>query len=127
MSLSMLPPHWPATARLLYEKATERYAQGERVAEAMFTEEEQAALAVIGAKPIELYDYVEDARAISWETALLILAVRRDYFMVVQKGEREAAQEPCAFLDGSIPARDEKLEGIAWLPRLIYKAEARLR
>lgn len=118
---------WPVVARQFYEKALECYQAGERNAEAMFTEEETAQIASIGAKPIEFFDYAEDARALPWETALLILAVRRDYFMVIQKGDWEAADKPCPFRDGPIPARDAELEGMRWLPRVIYKAEARLR
>lgn len=117
----MNPHDWTVTLKSLYAKAQERYAKGDRGASALFDEEECAALARIGARPIELYDYVEDAWAVSWETALLIIAVRRDYFLTVQKGV------PVTAAFGEPPARGEELEGIGWLPRLIFKAEARLR
>ena len=121
MALSMSPQNWTTTLRHLYELAKERYASGVRGANQLFNEEECAALAKIGARPIELYDYVEDAWAVSWETALLVMAVRRDYFLSVQKGALPTE------VWGNPPGRNETLEGISWLPRLIYKAEARLR
>lgn len=117
----MNPHDWTTTVKHLYDTARERYASGVRGARNLFNEEECAALALIGARPIELYDYVEDAWAVSWETALLVMAVRRDYFLTIQKGvlASEVWNDP--------PGRSDELEGISWLPRLIYKAEARLR
>ena len=56
-----------------------------------FEPEGLAFLKSIGAKPREIFDYVEDCVAAEGseptpETALLVAAVRRDYFLVMQKG-----------------------------------------
>ena len=54
-----------------------------------FKTDERTFLAPIGCTPQELYDFVEDwceDEEPSFETVLLITAVRRDYLLVVQKG-----------------------------------------
>ncbi|MGZ5003646.1 MAG: DUF5069 domain-containing protein, partial [Chthoniobacterales bacterium] len=87
------------------------------------TPREVGVLRSFGAKPMELFDYAEDSSDLDPETALLITAVRRDYFLTEQKGkwsEKEILME-------KLPAKDAQLAGIVWLPRLIEKAKARLR
>jgi hypothetical protein len=56
-------------------------------------------------------------------TALLIAAVRRDYFLVVQQG-RHSSQ---TIRMEDLPAKTAVAAGLAWLPRLIEKARAKLR
>ena len=59
----------------------------------------------------------------SFETVLLITAVRRDYFLTVQQ-RRPSAQR----IDmEALPAKSAMLEGFKWLPRIIEKARAKLR
>ena len=89
----------------------------------MFTPREVGVLRAFGAKPMELYDYAEDSSDLDWETALLITATRRDYFLVEQGGKWS---EKTIKVD-DLPAKTDELEGIPWLPRIIQKAEARLR
>ncbi|MEI6561280.1 MAG: DUF5069 domain-containing protein [Verrucomicrobiota bacterium] len=114
---------WASRVKVLYLHALERYQAGHRDPQTLFDAEGQQELADIGAKPMELFDYAEDAAALDWETALLILAARRDYFLVIQKGVPSAHRISMA----ELPAKDAELEGIPWLPRLIEKAKARLR
>ena len=55
---------------------------------------------------------------------LLINAVRRDYFLTVQQGQWSTN----LVCDGqTCRPKDAKLDGIPWLPRIIKKAEAKLR
>jgi len=57
------------------------------------------------------------------ETALKIASVRRDYFLKVQNG----VPSPRRISMDDLPAKEAEVEDIAWLPRLIPKAEAKLR
>ena len=100
-----------------------QYRAGHRDPQTLFDAGERQSLGEIGASPMEFYDYAEDAGSLDWETALLILSARRDYFLVVQKG----VPSPHRLSMGDFPAKDAELEGIPWLPRLILKAKGRLR
>ena len=114
---------WTNWVKPLYEKAVQQYRAGQRDPATFFDVQEQEALATIGASPMELYDFAEDADSLTWETALLILAVRRDYFLVVQHGIASSRRLSIA----DFPAKDAEIDGIPWLPRLIQKAQGRLR
>jgi hypothetical protein len=89
--------------------------------------DESRFLAENGITPQHVYDYAEDHNNYDGEPgpllALGIEHVRRDYFLNVQGG-RASTQT----LDESkLPAKDETVRGIAWLPRLLPKARAKLR
>jgi hypothetical protein len=74
----------------------------------------------------ELFDFVDDLERYgepAVETALLVAAVRREYFLFVMGG-KWTGQE--ISMD-NLPAKAAKVDGIAWLPRLIEKAKAKLR
>ena len=115
--------NWQQPFRELYEKALARYSSGHREPQTMFTPEETEVLRSLGAKPMELYDYAEDSDDVDWETALLIAAVRRDYFLQEQNG----IWSEHLMKSDALPPKPEPLEGIPWLPRLIEKAKGRLR
>ena len=114
---------WHQRFRELYDKCLVKYRNEHRNVATFFTAREVGVLRSIGAKPQELYDYAEDSSDLDSETALLITAVRRDYFLVMQKG---AWSEKTIRME-DLPAKDAELEGIPWLPRIIEKAKARLR
>jgi hypothetical protein len=117
---------WYHELKQLFVLAVERYRAGERDPWKFFTEPEQAYLASIGQTAQEIYDFAEDhARGgePDWETVLLISAARRDYFLTEQGGVFSTHTVHTE----SLPAKDAELEGIPWLPRLIQKAEAKLR
>jgi hypothetical protein len=117
---------WYAQLHDLFRAAVEKYQGGQRDAGTYFTAGETAYLAGIGQTPQEIYDFAEDhARGgdPDWETVLLISAARRDFLLDAQGGvmsTRVIAME-------DLPAKEATLEGIAWLPRLIQKARAKLR
>jgi hypothetical protein len=118
---------FPRQFRALYDKAVGLYAQGKRGPESFFTKEEQAFLAANGITPQHLYDYAEDHNGYDgepgFEHALGIELVRRDYFLNAQGGR--ASSTP---LDATkLPAKSDAVRGIAWLPRLLPKARAKLR
>lgn len=118
---------WHHELKQLFVLSLERYRVGEHLPDRYFTDEQKAFLTSIGMKPQELYDFAEDHAKNDgdpdWETVLLISAARRDYFLTVQHGQ---PSDKTVVMD-ELPAKDAKVEGIPWLPRLIKKAEAKLR
>jgi hypothetical protein len=121
--MKMVNYDWQQCLRELYDKALVKYGNDNRNVQTMFTTREVGVLRGFGAKPMELYDYAEDSSELDWETALLICSVRRDYFMHEQKGVWSTKTIDV----DKLPPKDAEFEGVAWLPRLIEKAKARLR
>jgi hypothetical protein len=112
----------------LYNKASKLYPAGEREPAAYFTATEAAFLAANGLTAQNLYDYAEDDAGggggePGWDKALAIEMVRRDYFLNAQ-GRKPSDKTIDA---DKLPAKTDKIKGIAWLPRLIPKAKAKLR
>ncbi len=118
--------HWTSQFREIYEHGLKAYRNGSTRPGKMFDSARQAALATIGCSTQELFDFVEDCVRYGepdYEFALLVTAVRRDYFMTVQKGVPSGR-----LLDmNQLPSKQAAVAGIAWLPRLIEKARAKLR
>lgn len=117
---------WYTQLKTIYDKAVTLYRQGKRGAENFFDASELQFLQSIGHTAQELYDFAEDGANYGepdWETFLLIAAVRRDYFLVVQKGVATGNVAPSE----TLPPKDQALEGIVWLPRILEKAKIKLR
>ena len=118
---------WYHELKQLFVQSLERHRVGERNPERYFTGEQETYLASIGMTAQELYDFAEDHAGYDgdpdFETVLLVSAVRRDYLMTAQHGQPSDHQ---ISMD-ELPTKDTKLGGIPWLPRLIKKAEAKLR
>lgn len=114
---------WTRSFKLLYEKAKKEYQSGNRDFERFFTRPEVKWLESIGCTAMQLYDFAEDYPELDWETALLITAARRDYFLHVQNGITSKKIIPV----DDFPAKNAMLNDIPWLPRIILKAKARLR
>ncbi len=117
---------WPDTFRKIYDQAVKNYRAGSRTAASLFNATEIAFLASIGCTAQELFDFVEDGSRggdPTYDTVLLITAVRRDYFLTVQHGKLSTT-----VIDmDDLPPKSAELGGIAWLPRIIEKAKAKLR
>ena len=110
----------------LWDKAGRFYARGRRDANTYFTADEQAFLAANGLTAQHLYDYAEDFTSggePTWNTALAIELVRRDYFLNAQDGKASAA----VLDEAKMPAKTDTVRGIEWLPRIIPKTKAKLR
>jgi hypothetical protein len=76
--------------------------------------------------PREFFDFIEDfcdEGEPSPASALLIAAVRRDYFLHEQRGEASEVQ----LTRDDIPTFGDELAGIPYLPRILAKARAKLR
>jgi hypothetical protein len=112
---------WTSELRAVYDKAATLYNDGKRGDATYFSPEETRFLASIGMRPINVYDYVEDFISTGepdWETYLLIVAVRRHYFIFEQK-------RACSFNEirpDELPPKRATLAKIPWLPRIIKKA-----
>jgi hypothetical protein len=118
---------FPAQYNALYQKAVALYAQGRRGADTFLAADDRTFLAANGISVQALYDYAEDHNGYAGEPgsghALAIELVRRDYFLNHQGGR------PSSVLldDSTLPAKADKVRGLAWLPRLLPKARAKLR
>jgi hypothetical protein len=118
--------NWPTKFREVYDAGTERCRKGERNPQRLFSKTELEFLASIGCSAQELFDFIDDLARYgepAYETTLLTTAVRHDYFRLVQNGVRSTKQIDMSHL----PAKTDEVDGIAWLPRLIEKARAKLR
>ena len=90
-----------------------------------FLPEEMALLEEIGCAPHELFDYVRDYATTGEptpSTVLLIAAARRAFFVTALRGMAGGA----LLKESDIPRETEEYQDIAYLPRIIRKAEAKL-
>ncbi|MEO6846665.1 MAG: hypothetical protein ABI443_04555 [Chthoniobacterales bacterium] len=116
---------WSAEFLKIYENAVKRYREGAKAPETVLITEEIKWLALIGCRPREFFDFVEDyARGGEPDpgTALLLAAQRRSYFLEIQNGRWEKSLP-----SSTLPPKSEEVRGIRWLPRLIEKAKRKLR
>jgi hypothetical protein len=112
----------------LFDRCVKLYLSGDRDFTHYYTaaDDDAALLTEIGYQPREFFDFVEDfceEAAPSASTALLIAAVRRDYFQVVMHGQLSEKRLTSA----DLPTFGDELSGISYLPRILAKAEAKLR
>ncbi len=117
---------WEKDFSRLFHAGVEKYRAGHEKASGLVDEKGAKFLASIGYTEQEFFDFVEDfsrGGEPTLETALKIADVRRDYFHKVQDGKRS----PHTISMDDLPSKDAEVEGIGWLPRLIPKAEAKLR
>lgn len=116
---------WHRKFRELWENAAQLYEGGQRDARTFFSRQDREWLSQIGCSAQEMYDFAEDwcrSREPDYETALLITAARRDYFLTILTGVPAEACEP----ETTLPANTEQLGGITWLPRILEKAKRKL-
>jgi hypothetical protein len=117
---------WPQRFKEVYDAGLGRYEKGERAPGKLFSKSELEFLASIGCTAQELFDFIDDGVRYgepSFETTLLTTAVRRDYFLLEQKGVHSKKEIDM----DALPSKSQEVDGIAWLPRLIEKARAKLR
>lgn len=117
---------WNDQFLALFRRCVEEYRNGNDDFHSYYEPEDLAFLSSIGYKPRELFDFVEDlvdGDVPTESTALLVAAVRRDYFLVEQKGVHSDKE----ITANDVPSRGDSLEGITYLPRIIAKAKAKLR
>ena len=117
---------WEQRFSRLFQSSVDKYKQGHQKAEGLVDAKGRKFLSSVGYTDQEFFDFVEDfakGGEPTLETALDIASVRRDYFLNKQNGV------PSRHLISTddLPAKDAEIDGIAWLPRLLPKAEAKLR
>ena len=117
---------WDTTFLSLFDRCVARFQSGDDDFNKYYTDEDLAFLTSIGYKPREFFDFVEDyvdAGAPPPSTAVLIASVRRDYLNTVMDGKLSDKE----ITPSELPPKQAELGGIAWLPRIIAKAKAKLR
>jgi hypothetical protein len=117
---------WQPAFTQHFHAAVDRYRKGHQRAAGLVDAEGRTFLDSIGYTEQEFFDFVEDfakGGEPTLETALAIAVVRRDYFLKEQHGKRSAR----TIVMADLPSKDAEVEGIGWLPRLLPKAEAKLR
>lgn len=110
----------------IWQGALAKYETGDHNPNNYFSESTLKELSSIGLNSMDVYDYVEDYVSRGepdFETFLLVSSVRRDYLSIVQGGLKTGK-----LLDSdALPAKEEMVNGIVWLPRIMHKAWAKLR
>ena len=117
---------WNETYLALFDRCVAAYQNGNSDFATYYAPADLAFLAEIGCQPREFFDFIEDFcedGEPSPTTALLVAAARRDYFLAVQHG---AASHRTLTRD-DLPTFGDELAGIAYLPRILAKARAKLR
>ncbi len=118
---------WNDQFMRIFRDGVERYhASSTRNPDHFFLPEESALFDSIGYGPIELYPYIKAYATEGYPSpsmALLIASVRRSFFMTAQRSIR--GQMPI-LLESQLPKEYEALQDIAYMPRIIRKAEAKL-
>lgn len=110
----------------LFDRATALYRSGETDFNTYYSAEDLEFLASIGCQPREFFDFVEDycdEGVPSVSTALLVASVRRDYFLTIQN----RSKSPKVLTRDDVPGFGDELEGLAYFPRILAKAQAKLR
>lgn len=117
---------WNDTFLTLFDRCAAAFQSGDLDFEHYYSADDLAVLAGIGCQPREFFDFVEDfcgEGVPSISTALLVAAVRRDYFIAVQK----RLPSDKVLTRDDVPTFGDELEGMPYLPRLIAKGRAKLR
>jgi Domain of unknown function (DUF5069) len=117
---------WNDTFLALFDRCLAAYQSGDRDFANYYNPGDLEFLGRIGYQPREFFDFVEDfsdGEEPSISTALLVAAVRRDYFQTVQKGIPSAT----VLTGNDLPTFGDELGGMAYLPRILAKGRAKLR
>lgn len=118
---------WDSKFCALFERCEKLYRAGRKDWTGYYTDGDLDFLASIGCQPREFFDFVEDFCDFGepgMPCALLVAAVRRDYFLTKQNGEFSAGEK---LTRETAPSFKAELGGFVYLPRLLAKAEAKLR
>ncbi|MGE9270818.1 MAG: hypothetical protein ACQKBU_08440 [Verrucomicrobiales bacterium] len=118
--------NWNDQFAELFERCVTRYQAGDKDYENYYNSGDLELLESIGYQKREFFDFVEDFcedGEPSLSTAILIAAVRRDYFLAVMEGKKSSPK----LTRENIPSFGEELGGIPNLPRVLAKAKGKLR
>ena len=116
---------WNDQFLTLFDRCLEAYRGGNKDFTSYYSADDLSFLSSIGYKPRELFDFIEDLadeRTPSRSTALLIAAVRRDYFLTMQNAQASDLE----ITSKDLPTFGDELEGFRYLPRILKKARHKL-
>jgi hypothetical protein len=116
---------WRTPFHDLFFRGVERHKQGRQSPEGMFEGDEPNFLESIGCSTQEMFDFCDDYVRwgdVIYEHVEALQAVRYEHF--IEELDSQPANHAMAM--NEFPAKTDEIEGIAWLPRLILKARAKL-
>ncbi len=116
---------WETQFREVFDAGVQRRKEGCNDPDAMFEPDEVSFLESIGCSAREMFDFCDDY--VGWDDVIYehiveLQSVRRDHFkngLNSQSAIRRMEMH-------EFPAKADEVEEIAWLPRLIVKARAKL-
>ena len=116
---------WKIQFHAVFDAGVQRRKEGCDEPSAMFERDEVAFLESIGCSAQEMFDFCDDY--VGWDDVIYehveaLQAVRYEHF--VEELDSQPAAHRMEMDD--FPAKTDEVEGIAWLPRLILKARAKL-
>ena len=116
---------WKQQFRELFNTGVERHEAGRQCLDTMFEPAEAKFLESIGCSTQEMFDFCDDY--VNWDDVIYehaeeLQAVRYEHF----KNELNSHPASRRMEMHEFPAKTDEVEGIAWLPRLIVKARAKL-
>jgi hypothetical protein len=117
---------WAEQFRAVWDRGVAAYNSGKGKPQSLFSPPDAAFLSSIGCTTQELFDFVEDfcrGGEPDYDSVLLVTAARRDFFYTVQ--HRQSSGKIVSM--DQLPPKSAALDGIEWLPRIIVKAQAKLR
>jgi hypothetical protein len=117
--------NWRQQFHKLFFTGVKRYEAGQQSPETMFEKDEVTFLESIGCSALEMFDFCDDYVRwgdVVYEHVEELQSVRLDHFKNTLN--RKPAEHRMG-LD-EFPTKSAEVEGIAWLPRLITKARAKL-
>jgi hypothetical protein len=117
---------WNDTFLALFDRCLAAYRSGDTDFTGYYSADDLQFLASIGCQPREFFDFVEDFGGEgepSISTALLIAAVRRDYFLTIQNG----IPSTTILTGNDLPTFGDELGGMPYLPRILAKGRAKLK
>ena len=116
---------WQTQFREVFDAGVERRKAGCGDPDSMFEPDEVSFLESIGCSAQEMFDFCDDY--VGWDDVIYehvveLQAVRREHFLNTLNSQPAARRMEMH----EFPPKDAEVEGIAWLPRLIVKARAKL-
>ena len=116
---------WKTQFRAVFDAGVERRKAGCSDPDSMFEPDEVSFLESIGCSAQEMFDFCDDY--VGWDDVIYehveaLQAVRYEHF--VEELDSQPATHRMEM--DEFPPKDAEVEGIAWLPRLIVKARAKL-
>ena len=110
----------------IWQSAVDQYKQGGSSPSTIVQEQDLSLLSGWGMNRMDVFDFAEDwclQQEPDFSTFLLVHYERWRFFV-----EKQKSIPSSNLLDAkTLPSKDQKARGIAWLPRILPKARAKLR